>query len=258
MPVNIKYLKEKGLYEDYKRYKMINEYTYFGANDLTNEADEEDNSQDTVMPKNGQNNNTEASANGESLQSEPSNGDIEGNNEKLTPDISSLDTDEASFSDSKDDSEVEPMQDGDEVIDVDDLTKAQKDTDDKVNAMTGKFDKMMAAINAFEALIKSNDEKIEDLKAEIERRNPTQIEKLNMQTAHSYPFSVKPEEYWKEKESDSNYRASGDSNDSNKEEYVITKSDIDSDSDWKKIADSLNDDFDENEYHQTLGSIFGL
>lgn len=145
------------------------------------------------------------------------------------------------------------MQPDDEVIDVDDLTDAQEETEEKVEKLGGKFDEVLKAIGSFEELIRANDQKIEDLKVEFEKRNPTQIEKLGMQASKSYPFNVTPEEYWKEKEATSNYRTEDDDNGKEQGQYVITKNDVDGDTNWKAIADSLGgEDF---MYNQTLNKI---
>jgi hypothetical protein len=121
--------------------------------------------------------------------------------------------------------------------------------------LDAKFDKVMKYLGQFEELIKSNDDKINDLKAEFERRNPTQVEKLSMQTDKSYPFSETPEQYWNNKEKTSNYRTEDDQNGVNQGQYVITKNDVDGTVDWKGIADTL-DDFDI--MHQTMKNTMGL
>jgi hypothetical protein len=151
---------------------------------------------------------------------------------------------------------TEPMQDGDEVIDVDDLTNAQEKTEVEVSKINDKFDKVLKAIGAFEELLRSNDEKIEGLKSEFEKRNPTQVEKLSMQTAKSYPFNVKPEEFWAEKEATSNYSTEDDQNGVKQGQYVITAKDIAGETNWKEIADSLDDD--DFMYNQTLNKILSL
>ena len=148
------------------------------------------------------------------------------------------------------------MQPDDEVIDVDDLTDAQEDTQHEVEKIDGKFDKVLKALGAFEEIIRSNDEKIENLKAEFERRNPTQIEKLSMQTDKSYPFNVKPEDYWREKEATSNYRTEDDNNGKEQGQYVITKNDVDGATNWKAISDSLGED--DFMYNQTLNKILSM
>ena len=147
------------------------------------------------------------------------------------------------------------IQPGDDVIDVSDLTDSQEETQEDVDKLDAKFDKVMKYLGQFEELIKSNDDKINDLKAEFERRNPTQVEKLSMQTANSYPFSETPEQYWDNKEKTSNYRTEDDQNGVKQGQYVITKNDVDGTVDWKGIADTL-DDFDI--MHQTMKNTMGL
>lgn len=147
------------------------------------------------------------------------------------------------------------LQPDDDVIDVSDLTDSQEETQEEVDKLDAKFDKVMKYLGQFEELIKSNDDKINDLKAEFERRNPTQIEKLSMQTANSYPFNQTPEEYWENKEKTSNYSTDNDENGTKQGQYVITKNDIDGAVDWKSIADTL-DDFDI--MHQTFKNTTGL
>ena len=146
------------------------------------------------------------------------------------------------------------VQPDDDVVDVSDLTDAQEETEESVEKLEGKFDKMLQYLGQWEEMIKSNNEKIEDLKAEFERRNPTQVEKLSMQTANSYPFNVTPEQYWADKEKTSNYRTEDDDNGKEQGQYVITKNDVDGTTDWKGIADSLDDDAI---YHPTLKNTMG-
>ena len=147
------------------------------------------------------------------------------------------------------------LQPDDDVIDVSDLTDSQEETQEDVDKLDAKFDKVMKYLGQFEELIKSNDDKINDLKAEFERRNPTQVEKLSMQTARSYPFSETPEQYWDNKEKTSNYSTEDDQNGVKQGQYVITKNDVDGTVDWKGIADTL-DDFDI--MHQTMKNTMGL
>lgn len=142
----------------------------------------------------------------------------------------------------------------DDVIDISDLTDSQKETEKDIEKMDNKFGEIMKQLGSFEELIKNNDEKIEDLKAEFEKRNPTQIEKLGMRAAQSYPFNVSPEEYWKNKEATSNYQIGDDGKEQG--QYVITKKDVDGDVDWKSIADSLDDD--DFMYKQTLQGVLNI
>lgn len=148
---------------------------------------------------------------------------------------------------------MDTEQPGDEVLDVTELTDKQEDIEGEIKEIGGKFGEVLKAIGAFEELLRSNDEKIEDLKAEIERRNPTQIEKLGLQKEKSYPFSVSPDEFWKEKEANSNYSTEPDNNGKEQGQYVITADDVNGDTNWKAIADSL--DSKGFLYNQTLDKL---
>jgi hypothetical protein len=149
---------------------------------------------------------------------------------------------------------TEQMQPDDEVIDVDELTDSQEQTEKEVAKINAKFDKVLKAIGAFEELLRSNDEKIEGLKSEFEKRNPTKVEKLHMQTANSYPFNQTPEEYWKEKEATSNYEII-DNADKEAGKFVITADELNGNENWKEISDTLDDDL---LFNQTLNKILGL
>jgi len=144
---------------------------------------------------------------------------------------------------------------GDDVVDITDLTDAQKETDKNIENLDNKFGAIMKQLGAFETLIKNNDDKIEDLKAEFERRNPSQIEKMSMNTAKGGPFTVSPEEYWDEKEATSNYRTEDDDNGKEQGQYVITADDVNGAVDWHNIAKSLGDDFI---MHQTLSGALKI
>ena len=142
----------------------------------------------------------------------------------------------------------------DTVIDVTDITDSQKDIEGEIARINDKYEKVIKALGAFETLIKTSNEKIDDLKSEYEKRNPTQVEKLSMQTAHSYPFNVTPEDYWKNKEATSNYSTANDDNGKEQGQYVITQNDVNGDTNWKAISDSLDDE--DLMYNQSLNNLF--
>lgn len=153
---------------------------------------------------------------------------------------------------------TEPMQSDDEVIDVDELTQSQEETEAKVEdvevSMEKGFDKLINVVDKLQQMIDANSANMEQIKQEIEKRNPTPIEKLNMRaTNDSYPFNISPNDYWKEKEATSNYRIGGE-NEPDGEQYTITQADIDNDTDFQRIAKEL----DSQEFNQNLMNIFGL
>lgn len=156
--------------------------------------------------------------------------------------------------------EEEPEEE-DDVIDVDDLTNAQEKVNDKVNSVgrdLGKVDsrieKLIGAIETLQTMFDKNNQEIADLKTEFEKRNPTQTEKLNLRSLDSYPFKVKPTDFWKDKAGNSNYSAYADNEEPTTQEYVITNDDVD-DFTEREIADTfaVTDELDQN-----IKKIFGL
>ena len=93
------------------------------------------------------------------------------------------------------DIDMETEQPGDEVIDVDELTQSQETTEFKVDNVDDKLNKVLKIISKFNDAIEANDQKIEDLKKEFQKRNPTAEETLNLRSLASYPFSERPDEY---------------------------------------------------------------
>ena len=142
--------------------------------------------------------------------------------------------------DAMQDGQFGQQQPGDEVIDVDDLTDSQEDTEKKIDVLSSKFSKLIDKLTEFEEKIEGNDRNIESLKAELEKRNPTPVEKMTLRSKNAYPFNVAPEEYWADKEATSNYSTEDDNNGADDEVYKITKSDIDDISDWPEISKTLN------------------
>lgn len=153
---------------------------------------------------------------------------------------------------------TEPMQPEDEVIDVDELTNAQEETEEKVEdisvTMEKGFEKLLNIVGKLDQMIDASTNNMEQIKREIEKRNPTPLEKLNMRAANdSYPFNVSPESFWKEKEATSNYRIGGE-DEPDAEQYTITQGDIDDITDFRQISKDLSD----SNFNQNLMNIFGL
>lgn len=154
----------------------------------------------------------------------------------------------------------EPVDDG-ETIDIDGLTQAEDKLNVKQNRIGRDLSKvdnrittLIDTINNLLTKVDSNNSEIESLKAEFEKRNPTQTEKLNLRSLDSYPFNVKPNEYWAEKAKGGGYEAYSDNDEPTTKEYVITNDDVDNPSD--DIANTFfkidDDDI------QTLEKMFNI
>ena len=129
------------------------------------------------------------------------------------------------------DIDIETEQPGDEVVDVDELTQSQEATEFKVDNVDDKLNKVLKIISKFNDAIEANDQKIEDLKKEFQKRNPTAEETLNLRSLASYPFSERPDEYWKKQQQEHpNYNVISDNDVSTADEqkkFEIRKGDID-------------------------------
>jgi hypothetical protein len=146
-------------------------------------------------------------------------------------------------------------------IDIDGLTKAEDKLNVKQNRIgrdiskvDNRISSLIDSISNLLTKVDSNNQEIEALKAEFEKRNPTQTEKLNLRSLDSYPFNVKPTDYWADKAAQGGYEAISDNDKPTTKEYVITNDDVDNPT--KDIADTFfkieDDDI------QTLDKLFGL
>ena len=157
--------------------------------------------------------------------------------------------------------EMDEEEDDGDTIDIDGLTKAQDKLNIKQNHIGRDLSKVDDRISSLIDSIKnllvkvdSNNSEIEALKAEFEKRNPTQTEKLNLRSLDSYPFNVKPTDYWAEKAKQGGYEAYSDNAEPTTKEYVITNDDVDNPSD--DIANTFFQITDDD--IQTLDKLFKL
>lgn len=137
----------------------------------------------------------------------------------------------------------EPEEDVEE-IDVDDLVDSQEETERKVSRLMKRFsgaaEKMMSAVDTLSAKIDASTERLNNIEAEIAKRNPTPIEKMSLRAKDGYPFAQSVDNYWEGKEATSNYSPDDDNNGVDEPQYKITKDDIDKISDYSNIARDLN------------------
>lgn len=157
--------------------------------------------------------------------------------------------------------DTEEETDSDDEVDVTELTDAQEKMNKKINSV-GKdiahsdetINKLMQSLDKISDIIKSNDAKIAELQREIQKRNPTPLEKLDLRSVEtSTPYNVRPNDFWNKKlQTLPNYTSYDENSDNEgKKEYVITQGDVDNFTD-AQMENSLKDlelDFDK---------IFGL
>lgn len=234
-------VKKYKLEEAVKKFQKINEYTFYSPTMVEDDQDQGDNEMQPMdTPQGGDPN---AMGGGMPPQGDMSqdqeqigmgqeppmgnggemNMDVPQGEEELPP----MDGDGEDI----EDVEMDTEQPGDEVVDVDDLTQSQETTEFKVDDLDSKLDKVLKVISKFNDAIEANDQKIEDLKQEFAKRNPTAEETLNLRSMSSYPFSERPDEYWKkQQETHPNYNVISDNDvptSEEQKEFEIRRGDID-------------------------------
>jgi hypothetical protein len=147
--------------------------------------------------------------------------------------------------------DTEELDSGEEEIELDvtelvtkseEATQASEEANEKLAMLMQKFGELEGRIPKMDSL----GQQLDALQKEIERRNPTEVEKLEMRSMNSFPYNIKLSDYWEEKEPQ-NYDVSDDKGGrSNQEkEYVLTKDDVNSDYSEASIKNTF--DYDEED-----------
>jgi hypothetical protein len=143
-----------------------------------------------------------------------------------------------------------PAMDDTEEIDITDLVNMTKsiknDLDDSKsdNSSTlGKMDDIFGKLTDLEAKLSQMDQvmaKIDSLGSQVQQMKPeTPQEKLEMRSLDSYPFNQKPNDFFSQKQGE--MRATG------KNEYVLTKQDVENFSP-ETISKTFNPDQEQDEF----------
>ena len=280
---NIKYLKENNLLEAHKHFMRLSEayIPQFPEEEL--EEDENQQDQNDPMGQNpmasgqdpmmggqdpmmgGQNaNDPMGQSQGGQMGQDPMMGGQDTNDPMMDNGMDMGGGQDPMMDSNPNDSQEDPLNDAEDdenTIDINGLTKAQDKLSVKQNhigrdlsKVDDRITKLIDTIQGLQDKLDSNNSELESLKAEFEKRNPTQTEKLNLRSLDSYPFNVKPNEYWAQKAKEGGYEAYGDNSEPTTQEYVITNNDVDNPTD--DIADTFfkidDDDI------QTLDKLFKL
>jgi len=138
----------------------------------------------------------------------------------------------------------EPADDSVEV-DVTSLVQGSEEAKAAAEEASQNSEMLLNKLSDLEARIARMDSvsaKIEDLEKEIVKRNPTPVEKLEMRSLSSFPYSQKLTDYWADKEGA--YDVMGNDK---KEEYVLKQDDVDYDYSEPNIKKSFTVNTDEFE-----------
>ena len=251
---NIKYLKENNLLSAHEHFMKLSES--YVPNFPEEEVDEADD-QGTQDP-NAMGGDQTAMGGDPSQDPNAMGGDMSQDPSMMVGDPSMMGGDPNAIGGDEDESEG---QDDSDTIDIDGLTRAQDKLNIKQNhvgrdlsKVDTKIKTLIDTIQNLQNKLDANNSEIESLKSEFEKRNPTQTEKLNLRSLDSYPFNVKPNEYWEKKARQGGYDAYSDNDEPTSKEYVITNNDVDNPT--RDVADTFfkidDDDI------QTLDKLFRL
>lgn len=234
------------LKEELNRFRLLNEYDFYQEKKeipeykdliLGDIAEADDNAPDDLAPAGDVN--AAADAIGDELGVDAGAGDEFGGE---------VDDTEPPMDEPMDDMPTEEPVDDSTEVDVTALVKGSEEAktaaDNAANAANQSTQALMQKLDSLEAHVANMDRigaKIEALEKEIIKRNPTPVEKLEMRSLDSYPYSQKLTDFWKDKEGVYNVMGNQEPK---KKEYILTKDDVDSgysDADIKKSFDAKPD-----------------
>ena len=233
MKNNTDLIKQYKLEEAVKRIQKINEYTFYDSTMVEDEQDPNAMGGDPNMTGGDPNGGMPPMNDPNAMGPDPNMMGDDPNAMGGDPNGAMPPMDDPNMMGGEEDIEdidIEEEQPGDEVVDVDELTQSQEATEFKVDNVDDKLNKVLKIISKFNDAIEANDQKIEDLKKEFQKRNPTAEETLNLRSLASYPFSERPDEYWKKQQQEHpNYNVISDNDVSTADEQkeFIRKGDID-------------------------------
>lgn len=241
--------KKKLLSEDLKRYRQLLEYTFYVPekeegevddlllDDMLTEQDPPAEDEDPFFDVGGED---PVADTGETP--EAGTEEVEGETEEEETTEEGGETDPFGSETEVEDefATEEPMGDEETVeVDVTDIVDKTEETKASVDDMGQKMDDLLSKLSDLESQVTDMDgviNKIDDLEKEIERRNPTPVERLEMRSMDSFPYSVKLTDFWKDKE--------GYETTDKEEEFTLTQDEVDN-FDPKEIRASFESDSEE-------------
>jgi hypothetical protein len=164
--------------------------------------------------------------------------------------------DEGGFGDEPMDKPAEEMGSDEVEVDVTDLVntsnelKASADENsDKMSELIDNFTKLASQVNSMGQMSKKIDSlgsELSKVSAEIEKRNPTPTQKIEMRSLDSFPYNIKLSDFWSDNADkfttvdSAESTVGGEEEEEEAKEYVLTKADA-SDFSSSDIKDSFGD-----------------
>jgi len=231
--------KDKLLMEEAKRMMNITEYSYYGVTTEDDEdpADDEGFGDEAPADDAGDEGGFGDEEGGEDLggdevagmEDELGLGDDEGFGDEEGGDEGGFGGDEMPMDEPMEPAEDEVELDVTELVDSTEEAKQSSDmANQKLDALVNGFAELqnqMGAMQQTSAKIDDLGNKVVELEHDIERRNPTPEEQIEMRSLDSYPYNIKLSDYWSEKEDKLAIPSS--EQDGGTKEYTLTKQDVD-------------------------------
>jgi hypothetical protein len=255
------YLNKKLLEAELKKHKLMCEYSFYVGEDddydkdannlILGEDGDEENQEDNGFGDtnnnnpnpNNDNNNDPNGGNGDEMGNQPPMEPGMGEEPGMEPEMGMEPEGDAPIAPEE---PIAPAEDEVE-LDVTQLVQGTEDAKASADMATQKMEDLLMKFGELEsqlANMNSISSKIEDLEHQIEKRNPTPEEKLEMRSFDSYPYNLKLTDYWAEKEGAYNVLDNGE--EKNKE-YVLTQDDINSEYNESSVKNMFND-YEEEEF----------
>lgn len=247
-----KKLNKQLLNEELNRFKMMSEYAFYEERAGEEEAEDlilgdelkedEEEGLDSEEVLGGEEEGGEEAPAEPEAEEEPAEEEDE---EPLDLSIGDDEEGEALPDDMGPEADMEPA--GDEIeLDVTELVNSSEEAKASADAANSKIEQLMGMVAKLEGKLSSMDaigQKIDNLEAEVEKRVPTENEKLELRSLDSAPFKMRLGDYWKDKEGQ--YDVMG-TEDKEPKEYKLTQDDVDNYSD-ADIKNSFDNEYTEDE-----------
>ena len=241
--------KKKFILEDLKRYKQLLEYTFYVPEEKEEDLNgdllldgsflsEQDPAGDDPFMDVADTENEEPTGD-ETTGDEPIGNEPDSTGSTETTTTGDEEEGGVEIEDEFDDTESTEETDDDTIeVDITDLVDSSEETKKSVTDVSDKMEELLSKLSELENQVTGMDEvisKIDSLEKEIEKRNPTPVEKLEMRSMQdfNFPYSVKLKDFWTDREG---YEAT---NDSEEEEFILRQSDVEN-FDRNEIKASFN------------------